>query len=80
MVDMDDLGGGYADVGAMVIRVWSEPDQEPGFRARLTFGGPEESEPAVSVVTNPEEVLQAVRSWLSRFSSAEPPVPTPDNV
>ncbi|SES75738.1 hypothetical protein [Geodermatophilus poikilotrophus] len=56
---------------ALLIRVWLEGSRE--FRARLltlrgaTAGTPAE-EVTVAVTSSPDEVLDAVRSWLDGFT------------
>jgi hypothetical protein len=50
--------------GTLVIRTWYEPDQEPGFRARLTFSRGPAGEPDTVAAADPAEVLSIVRQWL----------------
>ncbi|TFD75950.1 hypothetical protein E3T48_10950 [Cryobacterium fucosi] len=57
----------------MVIRVWTEREHETGFRARLRFGTPLLAEPSVVHATDPEQVLDAVRNWLSSLPGASVP-------
>lgn len=57
-------------VGTLVIRTWNEPDQEPGFRARITFSQAPGVEPSSVGSADPDEVLSIVRRWL-----ASKPVP-----
>lgn len=57
-----------ADV--MVIRAWMEPAHEHGFRARLTFGTRQDTEPSVVFVSEPEQALEAVRGWLASLPQA----------
>lgn len=58
-------------MGTMVIRTWTEPDQTPGFRARLTYSQSPTSEPKTLYTVDPDEVLGAVREWL--VSQSETP-------
>ncbi|WP_394771407.1 hypothetical protein [Lacisediminihabitans sp.] len=64
---MDSRNGG--DDGSswrtMIVRVWSEPNADHGFRARLTMEELPNIEPSVVFATEPEQVLDAVRDWLS---------------
>lgn len=62
--DGDAHEHGLEELGALVLRVWREPDGEHGLRVRiLASDGPRE--PAtVAVVTDPEAALAAVRAWL----------------
>ncbi|BCT75329.1 hypothetical protein SCMU_11710 [Sinomonas cyclohexanicum] len=55
---------GLEELGALVLRVWREPDAAQGLRVRiLTSEGPRE--PATSaVVADVESAVAAVRSWL----------------
>lgn len=55
-------------MGAMVIRTWHEPDQMPGFRARLTYSETPNDEPGIVLTADPDEVLRVVRQWLSARS------------
>lgn len=52
-------------MGTLVIRTWDEPDQVPGFRARLIFGNAPEDVPHTVATADPEEVLRLVRQWLN---------------
>jgi len=53
--------------GTMVIRAWTEPGHEHGFRARLTFSTDATSDASIVVATTEEEVISAVRAWLTRL-------------
>lgn len=70
-VDNDDAQEhGLEDLGALVLRVWREPDAEQGLRVRvLTSEGPREPA-SVAVVADPEAVIEAVRSWLAERQQA----------
>jgi hypothetical protein len=48
----------------LLIRVWVEPRREPGFRARLLRGDPA-NPTSVHTVSSPDEVVEAVRAWLT---------------
>lgn len=52
-------------MGTLVIRTWDEPDQVPGFRARLIYGHAPDDAPHTVATADPEEVLRLVRQWLS---------------
>ncbi|WP_235781475.1 hypothetical protein [Sinomonas notoginsengisoli] len=55
---------GLEELGALVLRVWREPDGEQGLKVRiLASDGPRE--PAtMAVVADPDAAIAAVRSWL----------------
>ncbi|MDQ0767935.1 hypothetical protein QF031_000684 [Pseudarthrobacter defluvii] len=50
--------------GTLVIRTWIEPDDDPGFRARITYSQGAGQQGSL-ITVDPEEVLHAVRQWLS---------------
>lgn len=50
--------------GTLVIRTWREPDGEHGFRARVTYSEGAGEHGSLSAADR-EEVLRAVRQWLS---------------
>lgn len=52
-------------MGTLVIRTWHEPDQTPGFRARLTFSQNPGDKPGTLSTADPDEILSVVREWLS---------------
>jgi hypothetical protein len=52
-------------MGTLVIRTWHEPDQTPGFRARVTYSQALGDEPSTVATADPDEVLSVVRQWLS---------------
>jgi hypothetical protein len=52
-------------MAALVIRTWNEPDQEPGFRARLTYSQAPDDDPRTISTADPDEVLRLVRQWLN---------------
>ena len=56
-----------SQVGVLVLRVW----HEPGFRARITFGDPNDDSATSIVVASRPEVLEFVRDWLD--IDPEPP-------
>jgi len=51
-------------MGTLVIRTWNEPDQTPGFRARLTYSHSPGVKPKTVYTADPEEVVSFVRQWL----------------
>jgi hypothetical protein len=51
-------------MGTLVIRTWYEPDQVPGFRARITYSQGPDGDPATVAVADPDEALSVVRQWL----------------
>lgn len=55
----------------LLIRVWVEPHREPGFRARLLMGDPA-SPTSVHTVCSPEQVVEAVRTWLADHLGRSP--------
>ncbi|HEV7166581.1 MAG TPA: hypothetical protein VGN49_01275 [Micrococcaceae bacterium] len=54
--------------GTMVVRVWTEEGQAEGFRARLTFTATDDEQSSLVFAGNPEQVIEAVRQWLSRMA------------
>ncbi len=50
--------------GVLVVRVWRD-EATNEFRARVTSGVGHDLDARVDVLTTPEEVLDAVRRWLS---------------
>lgn len=68
--DHDGTDSAMLSMGTLVIRTWYEPDQVPGFRARVTYGQTPGNEPNTVSTADPDEVLNVVRKWLfsqSRF-------------
>jgi hypothetical protein len=55
--------GEHSSWRTIVIRVWEEPDR--GFRARVTRSAQRSDEPSLLLATDPEQVVDAVRSWLA---------------
>jgi hypothetical protein len=51
-------------MGTMVIRTWTEPHQDPGFRARMTYSHSPTAEPKTIYTVDPDEVVDTVRRWL----------------
>lgn len=54
--------------GVLVVRAWSEPGATPALRARITSrvdATQAEQEQGVTVCSDPEQVLAAVRAWLA---------------
>ncbi|MGX1161209.1 hypothetical protein FBY31_0416 [Arthrobacter sp. SLBN-100] len=54
----------------MVIRTWNEPNQSPGFRARMTYSDSPASGPKTIYTVDPDEVVNAVRRWLHTQTEA----------
>lgn len=52
-------------MGTLVIRIWHEPGQTPGFRARITYTQAPDDEPGTVSTADQDEVLSFVRQWLS---------------
>ena len=75
----DDRPSGVSDesdpampsMGTLVIRTWHEPNQTPGFRARITYSKAPDDEPSTVATADPDEVLSVVRQWL--FALSVPP-------
>jgi hypothetical protein len=63
--DQGQTGSATRPSGTLVIRTWNEPDQAPGFRARLTYSQNPEHEPSTASTADPDEVLNIVRQWLT---------------
>lgn len=57
-------------MGTMVIRTWNEPNQSPGFRARMTYSPSSTAEPETVYTGSPDEVLNVVRRWLLPHTEA----------
>lgn len=66
-MNIENLENRVSGQGTMVIRAWTEPGHEHGFRARLTFSADATAEPSMVVATNEDEVIAAVRAWLTRL-------------
>jgi hypothetical protein len=62
--DEDESASAMPPMGTLVIRTWHEPDQTPGFRARLTYSQIPGDEPSTVSTADPDEVLSVVRQWL----------------
>ena len=62
--DEDASDPAMPSMGTLVIRTWHEPDQRPGFRARVTFSQAPDDEPSTVSTADPDEVLSVVRQWL----------------
>ena len=58
-------------MGTLVIRTWHEPDQTPGFRARIIYSQAPGDEPTTVSTADRNEVLSVVRQWL--FAQPVPP-------
>ena len=58
-------------MATLVIRTWHEPDQTPGFRARIIYSQAPGDEPSTVSTADQDEVLSVVRRWL--FSQPVPP-------
>lgn len=67
-MNIENLENRVSGQGTMVIRAWTEPGHEHGFRARLTFSADASAEPSMVAATNEEEVITAVRAWLTRLA------------
>ena len=75
----DDRPSGISDesdpatpsMGTLVIRTWHEPDQTPGFRARIIYSQTPGDEPTTVSTAAKDEVLSVVRQWL--FAQPVPP-------
>jgi len=69
--DGEELDLAMPSMRTLVIRTWNEPDQTPGFRARLTYSQSPTSEPKTVYKDDSDEVLREVRQWL--LSQAKTP-------
>lgn len=63
--DEDEPDPAMPSMGALVICTWHEPDQTPGFRARITYSQAPGDEPSTVATADPDKVLSVVRQWLS---------------
>lgn len=68
--DEDESASAMPSMGTLVIRTWHEPDQTPGFRARLTYSQIPGDQPSTVSTADPDEVLSVVRQWLLTQSGA----------
>lgn len=64
MSDQDGTDWAVPPMGTLVIRTWLEPDQAPGFRARLTYSRGPDGEPDWIATADRDEALRIVRQWL----------------
>jgi hypothetical protein len=64
---IENLEDRVSGQGTMVIRAWTEPGHEHGFRARLTFSTDATSDASIVLATNEAEVIAAVQAWLTRL-------------
>jgi hypothetical protein len=69
--DEDESDSSMPSMGTLVIRTWHESNQEPSFRARVTYSQVPGDEPGTAYSANPNEVLSVVRQWL--FAQSAPP-------
>ncbi len=66
-MNIENLEDRVSGQGTMVIRAWTEPGHDQGFRARLTFSTDATSQASMVVASSEEEVIAAVRAWLTRL-------------
>lgn len=64
MSGQDGTVSAMPPTGTLVISTWYEPDQVPGFRARLTYGRGPGGEGRTVASADPDEVLSIVRQWI----------------
>lgn len=61
--------------GILIVHLWNEGSAREGFRARITqtldSTGPEE--PTATAEADPEDVYDAVRTWVEAFVDQESP-------
>ena len=61
--------------GILIVRLWTEGGAREGFRARITqtldSTGP--TEPTATAEADPEDVYDAVRTWVEAFVDQEKP-------
>lgn len=62
--DPNGTGSVMPSTGTLVIRTWHEPDQVPGFRARVTYSRGPNGEANTVSTADPDEALRIVRRWL----------------
>jgi hypothetical protein len=67
----DESDPAMTGMGTLVIRTWHEPDQAPGFRARIIYSRAPADEPNTVSTADKDEVLRVVRQWL--FAQPVPP-------
>lgn len=66
--DEDEPDPAMPCMGTLVIRTWHEPDQTPGFRARITYSQAPGDESSTVSTADQDEVLRVVHWWLSAQS------------
>lgn len=68
MTDQAESGFAAGSAAALVIRVWRDAAQQTGISARITRQ-PDltKDEQASTVVSSPDAVYEAVKTWLERF-------------
>jgi hypothetical protein len=62
--DQDRANSERRPVGTLVIGTWNEPNQNSGFRARITNIQHPGDQPTTVSTADPEEVVGVVRQWL----------------
>lgn len=67
----DESDPAMPSMGTLVIRTWHEPDQTPGFRARIIYNQAPDDEPSTVTTADQDEALSVVRQWL--FAQRVPP-------
>jgi hypothetical protein len=67
----DESGPAMPAMATLVIRTWHEPDQTPGFRARIIYSQAPGDEPSTVTTADQDEALSVVRQWL--FAQPVPP-------
>lgn len=66
-MNIENFEDSVSGQGTMVIRAWTEPGHQRGFRARLTFSTDATSDASMVVATSEDDVIAAVRAWLTRL-------------
>jgi hypothetical protein len=54
----------FSREGVLVVRVWSEPEHESGFRARVLVVGPDDLS-STAVAATPAHLIGIVTDWLA---------------
>jgi len=64
---MQDLSSGR--IGALIVRLWIEPNHEAGLRARITQSVDSGlTERSIAVVASADDIYAVVRQWVEAFT------------
>ena len=64
---MQDLSSGR--IGALIVRLWIEPNHEAALRARITQSVDTRfTEQSIAVVASADDICAAVKQWVEAFT------------